>query len=306
MTLARALTRTAPPLLATAVVAAALGLGVPAAAVAAAPSSARADSAQQSAPALLRVGSRGLGVRQWQDLVNRALTGGTVDHPVLRVDGLYGPATAAATRAVQAAAGIAQDGIVGPVTRRALPALLPGAASSIPGPDTSQAPVPRSAPTGPAFRPPSSEPAGAVRVILRPDGLGFTDGGSSTAFVPFETDAATVRTAVDRALLPGGEMPTPDCGPGSSTVQHENLFLRLQDGEFVGWTTGTPGLTTGDGIGVGTTLAALRDALPGVRVTTATLGPEWSVDSGLAGFLNGTDHTSVVTSMGAGLRCLAR
>ncbi len=60
------------------------------------------------------------------------LTGGTVDHPVLTVDGVYGPATAPATRAVQAAAGIAQDGVVGPATRDALPGLLPGARSAAP------------------------------------------------------------------------------------------------------------------------------------------------------------------------------
>jgi len=132
MTLARALPRIALPVLAVAVVAAALGLGVPGPAVAAAPLSAYAVSAQHSGPALLRLGSRGLVVREWQDLMNRAFTGGTVDHPALTVDGVYGPATASGTRAVQAAAGIAQDGVVGPATRGALPGLLPGAAGPAP------------------------------------------------------------------------------------------------------------------------------------------------------------------------------
>lgn len=122
----RSLTRTALPAVA---VAAALGLGVPATASAAgAPPSAHALQAQQDGPGLLRVGSRGLVVHEWQHLMNRAFTGGTVDHPVLVVDGVYGPATASGTRAVQAAAGIAQDGVVGPATRSALPGLLPGAA----------------------------------------------------------------------------------------------------------------------------------------------------------------------------------
>jgi len=147
----------------------------------------------------------------------------------------------------------------------------------------------------------------ALRVILRPDGLGFTDGGSSTSALPFGTDAATVRAAVDRALLEGTERSTPDCGPGSSTVQHENLFLLLKDGAFVGWVTGSPGLTTGDGVGIGTTLVELREALPGVVVTQASLGPEWSTSQGgLAGFLDGTNASSVVTSVAAGVRCLAR
>ncbi len=74
MTLARALPRTALPVLAVAVavVAAAMGLGVPGPALVAAPLSAHAVSAQQSGPALLRVGDRGLVVCEWQDLMNRA------------------------------------------------------------------------------------------------------------------------------------------------------------------------------------------------------------------------------------------
>lgn len=125
MSLARTLPRTALPVMAAAVVAAAMGLGIPTpAAAAASPSTV---STEQTAPPLLRVGSSGLVVREWQDLMNRAFTGGTVDHPVLVVDGVYGPATASGTRAVQAAARIAQDGVVGPATRSALPGLLPGA-----------------------------------------------------------------------------------------------------------------------------------------------------------------------------------
>jgi len=90
-------------------------------------------------------------------------------------------------------------------------------------------------------------------------------------------------------------------------VQHENLFLLLQDGDFVGWVTGSPGLTTGDGLGIGTTLVELREALPAVVVTEGTLGPEWStVEGGLAGFLDGTEDTSIVNSIAAGVRCLAR
>lgn len=134
MSLARTLARTALPVLAVAVVAAAMGVGVPSPAAAAAPAALTATAAQQGTPALLRTGSQGVAVREWQDLVNRALRGGTVDHPVLAVDGVYGARTASATRAVQAAAGIEQDGVVGPSTRTALPGLLPGATGTPPGP----------------------------------------------------------------------------------------------------------------------------------------------------------------------------
>jgi hypothetical protein len=42
-------------------------------------------------------------------------------------------------------------------------------------------------------------------------------------------------------------------------------------------------------------------------VSEGTLGPEWStVEGGLAGFLDGTSDSSVVNSIAAGVRCLAR
>ena len=176
-------------------------------------------------------------------------------------------------------------------------------------PSPSVIPSPTAVPSPSATEPvaePSPPPAQPPGVVLRADGLGFTGGGSPTSVLPFGTDAATVRAATDRALLEGGESATPDCGAGSSIVQHENLFLRLQDGEFVGWVTGTPGLTTAEGIGVGSTLEELRAALSGVTVREDTLGPEWSTPSGLAGFLDGTADTSVVNGMRAGVACLAR
>lgn len=64
----------------------------------------------------------------------------------------------------------------------------------------------------------------------------------------------------------------------------------------------------GDGLEVGVTLAELRAALPDVQVTEGSVGAEWSTagDGGLAGFLDGTDSASTVTSITAGVRCSAR
>lgn len=174
-------------------------------------------------------------------------------------------------------------------------------------PDQDRLGIPAVRPSASASPSPSPSAAAPLRVVLRPDGLGLTDGGSSTSALAFGADAATVRAAVDDALGEGGEMPTPDCGAGSSTVQHEGLFLLLQGGTFVGWVTGTPGLTTGDGLGVGSTLADLRASLAGLEVSEGTLGAEWSTtEGGLAGFLDGTGDASAVTGMAAGVRCLAR
>ena len=205
--------------------------------------------------------------------------------------------------------GPGQDRLVTPAaTPSATPVPSPVPEPS-PAPSPSSLPSPTAAPSPAAQEPaaePSAEPAAPISVVLRPDGLGFTGGGLPASVLPFGTDAATVRAATDRALLPGGEAATPDCGPGSSTVQHENLFLRLQDGEFVGWSTGTPGLSTAEGIGVGSTLAELRAALPSVTVREDTLGPEWSIEGGVSGFLDGTADDSLVTGMGAGVLCLFR
>lgn len=149
-------------------------------------------------------------------------------------------------------------------------------------------------------------PADGAQVVLRPDGLSFPD-GSSTSALTFGSAASTVRDALDRRLGAGGEAATPDCGPEASVVQYDGgLFLRLQGGRFVGWTSGSPGLSTADGIGVGSTLAELRAALPDITVSDGSLGPEWSTESGLAGFLDGTEDSSRVNSIGAGDRCLAR
>ena len=185
------------------------------------------------------------------------------------------------------------------------PTSSPAPTPSSPEPSTgATSPAPPEAPSSAPV--PSTEAPAAPLVVLRPDGLGFAAGSASSSLA-FGVDGATVRAAVDRALGAGGELATPDCGEGSSSVQYEGLFLLLQDGTFVGWTTGSPGLTTGDGVGVGTSLADLRAALPALELSEGTVGVEFSTaEGGLAGFLDGDDDSSRVTSLGAGTRCVAR
>jgi len=96
-------------------------------------------------------------------------------------------------------------------------------------------------------------------------------------------------------LTDGGDRATPDCGAEVVTRQYDGLFLLLDGDRFVGWVTGTPGLTTGDGIGVGATLADLRAAYPDLTVTEGSVGAEWSSgDDDLSGFLDGTADSSPV------------
>ena len=181
----------------------------------------------------------------------------------------------------------------------------PTAAPSLPPPTVEPTSEPSSPPTTTRAATPPAPPS--ISVVLRPDGLGFTAGGSSSSSLAFGSDARTVRAAVDRALGSGGEFETPDCGPQSSTVQYEGIFLLLQDGDFIGWRTGSPGLTTADGIGVGSTLADLRAAFAEVSVTESTIGPEWTTgEGGLSGTLEGTEETSLVNSVGGGTQCIFR
>lgn len=192
----------------------------------------------------------------------------------------------------------------------AAPPVSPSPVDVLPSPST----VPPLPGTGasPDVSPPSSPSPSpsAVRivVVLRPDGLGFSDGGSSTSALAFGSDASTVARAVARALGPGRTSPTPDCGTGRSAVEHRGLQLQVEDGAFVGWVATGPGPVTGDGLHVGSTLADLRASITGLSVTTGTLGAEFSTtEGGYAGFLDGTSATSRVTNLGAGFRgCIAR
>lgn len=107
------------------------GLVLTTSAVAAAPAQAGAPASsavQTTADPLLRAGSRGPAVRDWQRVLDRAVTAGVVEADRVRADGVFGPVTRSVTLALQARAGLRQDGVVGPLTRDAVAGLLDGAA----------------------------------------------------------------------------------------------------------------------------------------------------------------------------------
>jgi len=67
---------------------------------------------------LLREGSRGAAVSDWQNTLNRLAAKGTPAQTKIAVDGVFGPKTKAATQAFQRWAHVASDGIVrGPAAR---------------------------------------------------------------------------------------------------------------------------------------------------------------------------------------------
>jgi hypothetical protein len=147
--------------------------------------------------------------------------------------------------------------------------------------------------------------------VLQPDGVGVAVGDATIRQLPFAgTPAARVRTAVAAALGPLTLTRLPECGQGARTSAGRQGFSLLLDGaRFVGWTDqGAPGrrLTTADGIGVGSTLAALRRSLGTVEVTAGSLGAEWTAAGGLSGVLDGTSAGSRVTVISAGETCFFR
>lgn len=107
------------------VVCAGLTLTSPAAGATTSPRAVSPAAAAVNAPStvLLQIGSRGAEVREWQALLNRIFRQGAVTGTTVTEDGAYGPATAAATRTVQAHLRLAQDGVVGPRTRSAVSGL---------------------------------------------------------------------------------------------------------------------------------------------------------------------------------------
>lgn len=85
---------------------------------------------------LMRQGVRGDDVRTWQGILNGAGYG-------LAVDGIFGPATEAATRDFQAKLAVGADGIVGPQTRAAVAKLLTYVAGLEQTPEPAERPLVR-------------------------------------------------------------------------------------------------------------------------------------------------------------------
>lgn len=73
---------------------------------------------------VLKLGARGAAVKDWQAQLNSWLRIAHPSQKQLPLDGVFGPATQAATSALQRSRGITADGVVGPQTRRALQTAL--------------------------------------------------------------------------------------------------------------------------------------------------------------------------------------
>jgi hypothetical protein len=157
---------------------------------------------------------------------------------------------------------------------------------------------------------PDAAPVGNPKLILEAGGLGVAVDETRVDHLPFGTAAGTVRTGVSRLLGPLTTSRRTDCAQGTRTSSRARGFELLFDGgRFVGWTdTGTSGrhLTTGDGIAVGVTVAALEHS--GTQVTLRRLEggtAAWtSGPGGLDGRATSTSPRGRVTMVSSGETCL--
>ena len=158
----------------------------------------------------------------------------------------------------------------------------------------------------------TTEPAEDVEVliVLSPDGLGFTtEDSGSVSRIDFGSDEQlTVDAVVGSLGDPTDRGPQDECPPGPADIAQfgETLSLTSMDGSFVGWTiVGSSELTTGDGIGIGTTLEELTAAHPDVEVEQTSLGLEFSA-GGFFGTLDGDSDDGAIDAMWAGTTCIFR
>lgn len=167
-----------------------------------------------------------------------------------------------------------------------------------------------------AASPPAAEAAAPAAPTLSGGGLAIEDEGlrifdasGAARDLPFGTPQATVIAAVTAAT--GGMAPeqstNEECGAGPTQFAgySDGLQLLFQNEEFAGWFLDAPGLTTVDGIGVGSTRAALNAARTVSLTPDSTLGIEFSAGD-MGGFLTADGAAGAVASLHAGLTCFFR
>lgn len=169
-----------------------------------------------------------------------------------------------------------------------------------------------SAASSPAVTQPVAElpqPTAQGGLAIEGEGLRrFSPAGAATP-IPFGTAQDAVLAAVTTSL--GGTAPAirtnGECGAGPTQFARfsNGLQLDFQSERFVGWTLDQPGLTTADGVGVGSIRSMVEDSRTVALVPDSTLGVEFS-SGDLGGFFDGTAASAKVVSLYAGQTCFFR
>lgn len=172
-----------------------------------------------------------------------------------------------------------------------------------------EAPAPAAETPAAEAEPPAALPQAAGGLAIEGEGLRIFDETGAARALPFGTPKATVVAAVSAAI--GGMAPTEttneECGQGPTQfVEYANgLQLLFQNDQFNGWFLDEAGLTTVNGVGVGSTRAALSEAFTIEMQPDSTLGAEFSAGD-LGGFLTSTEANATVQSLYAGGNCFFR
>lgn len=137
------------------------------------------------------------------------------------------------------------------------------------------------------------------------EGLRMVIPSGATRLIAFGSGRQVVENALGRSLGKGGTRSSNrECGAGPmefSTI--DGLTLNFQEGKFVGWNIdGTLGLTTIDGMGVGSNRAVLEQSRT-LAMQDSTLGKEFR-SGGIGGFLD--EEGDTVTMLYAGTQCFFR
>ena len=144
-------------------------------------------------------------------------------------------------------------------------------------------------------------------LVLEVEGLGLTTADSGKiSHIPFGAAHDGALSAVGEALGDANDDgPQPDCPAGPAVItQYDELTLTFQNGSFVGWTVpDDSSLTTADGIGIGTTVAELKDAYGEVNIDEASIGNIFAAGD-LFGLVDTNDDDGKVTAFWAGTTCI--
>jgi len=176
-------------------------------------------------------------------------------------------------------------------------------------PQAAQQPKPPEQP-GPKVEAP---PTAAVRAVVALDGEGLrlVTGNGSTALLAFDRSRQETIAALSGALGPPvGQSANSECGAGPTDFVDwgNGLSILIMQDRFVGWSLdpeAAGGLTTMNGIGVGSSRAALVQAFSDTSIEESTLGQEF-VAGGLSGLLDSARPDARIETLWAGTACVFR
>jgi hypothetical protein len=150
--------------------------------------------------------------------------------------------------------------------------------------------------------------AAAPALTLAPDGLSVVGASGSARQVGFGMAQGVAVPIVTAALgKPSNTGRNEECGQGPmDTVAFTGgITLFFMEGKFVGWDLdGKSAFATASGIGMGSTLKQLREAMH-ISVDESTLGHEFAAGD-LGGLLSDMTPAGKVTALWAGSTCQFR